>query len=199
MRVGLPPGTGRTVFRASGIAFVLLASVLAHGALAGSSGTVAPTAAGTHSYLVVLTVQEGYPASVMVRAEFAPRLDALAGQRAAMIETIDDVARPEVFAINARIDAALADMRSAITAEAVSLHAPSRAIVESYVHDLGGTVTYESPVLNLIAVRLPDDRVADLRAHPLVASVDPDGVATKTRERRHDVLGPLGFHGEGRA
>ncbi|TLZ50858.1 MAG: PKD domain-containing protein, partial [Methanobacteriota archaeon] len=168
--MGQPPGTA-VVLRASGFAFLLVATAFAHGALAGSANDVTPI---LHSYIVILTDQQGHAASLSVRAIQEPAINGLARQRSALIVTPDDLSRPDVSALGLQLSHDLTAMRRAIASEATRLHAPSRAIVESHVRALGGEVIYESPVVNLIAVRLPEDQVARLGEDALVASVEPN-------------------------
>ena len=128
------------------------------------------------SYVVFLKDQRSHEASLAVRAALSPAVDALADQRAALVRSPADLMAPNVQEINRRIDEAIGIMRLEIATAATGLHAPSRTVVESFVADLGGTVTYRSPLLNLLVVRVPEDRAHALRSHALVASVEREGV-----------------------
>ena len=151
------------------LAVVLLASALPSALALGSESP-----AGASSYIVLLKDQRSHDASLATRAVYETQIEALVAQRTPLVRTWADLSEPTVLELSSRIDALLGEMRVRIAADASRLHAPTRTAVESYVGEIGGVVTYRSPLLNLLAVRLPDDRVDLLRAHPLVASVEPD-------------------------
>ena len=157
--------------------FILLASVLATAATPGAASSPDERALGVlPSYLILLTDQQGHAASLAVREAVEPALNDLADRRTALVSSPEDIGHPEVVDLNRQIDAIVGEMRVAIASDAYRRHEATRSAVESIVAELGGTVHYRSPVLNLLAARLPEGAVEFLRTHPLVASVEPDAV-----------------------
>jgi len=176
----------------------LLLTVLAPLATAAnpdSSGPQGAAPAGTPqvSYVILLKDQRSHEASVAVRADAVPRINALADLRSSFIETPDDIQDPLVFSLNQEIDRALADMRFAILQEASRLHAATRTAAEAYVLELGGEITYESPLMNLFVARFSADAVNRMAAHPLVASVVPEGTVDFTLDISVPTIGAPTF------
>ncbi|HEV8594723.1 MAG TPA: S8 family serine peptidase, partial [Thermoplasmata archaeon] len=157
-----------------------LASVLAAVVLAAAFGplVLAPRASAestpTSSYLVTLTDQRSHEASLAVRAAYRAAINAVVAERDSLVASPADLQDPVVLELNSRVDTLMGEMRLRIAAEATRLHAYARSILEPFIEGIGGTVTYRSPLLNLDVVQLPNGRVDELRAHPLVASVEPD-------------------------
>ncbi|HYS71419.1 MAG TPA: S8 family serine peptidase, partial [Thermoplasmata archaeon] len=160
-----------------GLAIVALALLLAAlaPAASGSSSPRPDNVPAASSFVIFLNDQRSHEASLAVRAILQPPIDALAAEKAALVRTPADLQDPTVIALNQRIDGSLHAMRMQIAQEASRLHEPTRAPVESLVRDLGGVITYESPLLNLIVASLPPDTVETIRADPLVAWVTPEG------------------------
>lgn len=146
---------------------------------------LAPTVSASHnapapapvasSFVILLKDQESHAASLAMRAAMEPAIDALAAERAALVRTPADLQDPRVVDLNRVIDMRLGDLRVAIAAEATRRHMPTRTAMEAFVAGLGGVVTYESPLLNLMVVHVAPGAEEALREHPLVASVEPEG------------------------
>lgn len=155
------------------LAFVLLSAALAT-AIPAVPASEASGPADLSSYLILLRDQQSHAASLDVRAATEPALTAIADRRAALVFTPDDLGRPDVLDLNRQIDVRMGEVRLAIASEAFRRHAATRSAVETIIEELGGTVHYRSPLLNLLGVWLPDSAVATLLASPLIASVEPD-------------------------
>ena len=177
------------------VVVVLLASVLAP--LATASASADPVSEPTPSFVVLLKEQRSHDASLAVRSAEEPAINALVERRNALVLAPEDRSDPAVLELDRQIDVALGTMRVRIASEASRLHAPSRDLVESFVATLGGTVSYRSPLLNMLVVRVPADRAAELARHPAVASVEREGTLDVLLDISVPATGAPAFWGGG--
>jgi hypothetical protein len=138
---------------------------------------------------IVLRAQPAAPIAREVWSAFEPRVARIAGEmrrqaarpRLSLPRQVEAVVpEPPLGAADAAALRALAqerddlerDARQLIAARIAEAVAPHQDALAGVIAGLGGRVTARVSVANIVGARLPAGRVADLAAHPLVATID---------------------------